>query len=84
MAMCAAASLVFSAMSVMPASAADTFDMVATPSKDTLEAGQEVTITVSCENNPGVVGWGVGVTYDKDAFEFVNAGVAAKYSEFVK
>ena len=84
MAMCAATTLVFSAMSVMPASAADTFDIVATTDKTSYEAGDTVTVTVSCENNPGVNCWAVGVSYDKSVFEYVDSGVAKKYCKFCK
>lgn len=70
MAMCAATTLVFSAMSVMPASAADTFDIVATADKTSFEAGDTVTITVSAKNNPGVNCWAVALNYDKSVFEY--------------
>ncbi len=71
MAMCAAATLVFSTMAVMPASAADlTAKVVA--DKTTVEPGDSVTISVELENNPGINGWQFNLAFDDTVFVPVN------------
>ena len=67
MAMCAAATLVFSTMAVMPASAADlTAKVVA--DKTTVEPGDSITISVELENNPGINGWQFNLAFDDTVF----------------
>ena len=72
MAMCAAATLVFSAMTVVPASAAESVSVKVTPSAETVEAGEEITLTFDLTNAPsGLGGFSFDVDYDKTIFEFV-------------
>ena len=70
MAMCAAASLVFSAMTVVPASAADPTLSVKVSDTD-VEPGDEITLTVAIENNPGLNVAIYELTYDDTVFEIV-------------
>ncbi|WP_156947303.1 Ig-like domain-containing protein [Ruminococcus sp. NK3A76] len=73
MAMCAAATLVFSTMGVMPAAAAgDSVDVKLVASKTVVEPGDEITVTVDLTNTTGGLGgFMFDITYDDKALEFV-------------
>ena len=73
MAMCAAATLAFSAMSVMPAIAADdSVTVKVSPSKTDVAAGDEITVVVDLTNcTDGVTGFTFDLTYDDSVIEFV-------------
>lgn len=56
---------------IMSVSAADAATLVVTPSKETVKAGREFTVTVSLANNPGIWSLKFDMTYDADAFTYV-------------
>lgn len=70
MAMCVAALLVFSNLVVMQSSAEE--ESKVSVSSAAVEVGQTGTITVSMENNPGIIAWRVLLDYNSDAIEITD------------
>lgn len=44
-------------------------------------AGEEVSLTLTCSNNPGINGWAVNIAYDSSAMEIVSADKASAFGD---